>query len=126
MATPTDITTGIQTVTAAGAVTPTTGLDISGLSGDFTLAIEVSGLTSGATARIQLEDTTNAFTNSNPLCVWDISGQVVDGSKSIKNTYRKYQVPNNLVGTASAKLRANVTVLSGTSPSLSLHAWIEQ
>ena len=125
MAIPTDITTGIQTVTSTGAVTSTSGLAISGLSGDFTLAIEVTALTSGKTARIQLEDSTNGFTNSNPLVVWDVTGQVVDGSKSIKKTWRKYELPNNLEGTSSAVLRVNVTVLD-TGATLSLHAWIEQ
>jgi hypothetical protein len=126
MATPTDITTGAQTVTTTGAVTPTTGLAVASLSGDYTVALEVSGLTAGVTARIQLEDTTNAFTNATALAVWNIEGQVVNGEFSIKKTWRKYELPDSQFGVTSGKFRFNVTALTGTSPSLTLHGWLEQ
>jgi hypothetical protein len=126
MATPTDITTGAQTVTTTGPVTPTTGLSVATNAGDYTLAIEVTNLTAGATARIQIEDTTNAFTGVNALAVWDITGQVESGSQSIKNTWRKYQLPDSKFDVSSGAIRVNVTQLNGSSPSLTLHAWIEQ
>jgi hypothetical protein len=124
MATLTDITTSVQTVTATGPVTPTTGLDISGVSGDATVVVEVSGLTAGKTARIQLEDTVNAFTAATALAVINVTGQI-DGRSSDRYTWRKYQLPNNVFGSASAKLRANVTALDAGA-TLSLHAWLEQ
>jgi hypothetical protein len=131
MATPTDITTGAQTVTTTGPVTPTTGLSVATLPaitsplGSYTLAIEVTNLTAGATARLQLEDTTNAFTGANALAVWDITGQVVSGAQSIKNTWRSYQLPDSKIDVSSGAIRLNVTQLNGTSPSLTVHAWIE-
>lgn len=127
MATPTDITTGIQTVTTTGAVTPTTGFAVSGVTGDFTLVIEVSGLTDGNTeATIQLEASTNGFANSNPLVIWNITGQTASLANPIKKSWRKYELPSNLESASGGVIRANVTALSGSSPSLSLHAWIEQ
>lgn len=123
MAVPTDITTGVQTVSATGAVTPSTGLDISGVTGDFTLALEVISMTSGKTARIQFEDTTNAFAASNPIWVVNVTGKL-SGEYSDKYTIRKYQLPNNVFGTTSAKIRVNVTAIDGSS-SLQLHAWLE-
>lgn len=133
MATLTDLTTGIQTVTATGAVTPTAGVDISGMTGDATLCIEVLELTSGATAAIQVEDTVNAFTAVVGQWIEQVAGQMGATSwtqgaynpLSQKGSVRKYQLPNMRLGTASGKARVNVTQLTGTSPSLTLHAWIE-
>jgi hypothetical protein len=128
MAVPTDITTGVQTVTATGAVTPTTGLSISGVTGDATLVLEITNLSTSSGAgscRIQFEDSTNAFTASNALWVVDFpSGTAYQYSTRVSK--RKYELPNNLFGTSAAVVRVNVTVLSGTGASLSLHAWLEQ
>ena len=127
MAQPTDITTGVQTVTATGAVAPTTGLSISGITGDATLVLEVVSLSSASgtpSARIQFEDSTNGFTGVNALWVWDAPGGTA-GQYSVRVSKRKYELPNSLFGVSSAVLRANVTVLAGTTPSLSLHAWLE-
>lgn len=137
MPTLTDLTTGVQTVTATGALTPTAGVSISGISGDFTVCMEVIELTAGKTCRVQIEDSTNAFTASNALWVEDFTGQVGENvaystgfaqgdynPTTDKRTIRKYQRPNNLFGTASAVLRANVTVID-SSASISIHCWIE-
>jgi len=126
MALPTDITTGAQTVTTTGAVTPTAGLSVAALTGDYTLAIEVDNLTAGATARLQIEDTTNAFTGANALLVWDVTGQVEAQVQSIKKTWRKYELPDSKFGVSGGAFRLNVTQLNGTSPSLTVHSWIEQ
>jgi hypothetical protein len=136
MATITALTTGIQTVTATGAVTPTAGVDISGMSGDVTLCLEVISMTASKTARIQLEDSVNAFTASLPVAVFNVIGQEGQGGTSYTagaynpttlrpGSIRKYQLPNNRFGTSSALLRVNVTAIDGSS-SLSLNAWIEQ
>jgi hypothetical protein len=124
MATNTDITTGVQTVSATGAVTPTTGLDISGISGDFTIFLEVTGMTAGKTARIQFEDSVNAFTASVPVAVINVTGALTSAASQVFDI-RKYQLPNNRFGVTSAVLRVNVTAIDSGS-SLSLHAWIAQ
>jgi hypothetical protein len=128
MATCTDITTGVQTVTTTGAVVPTAGLSISGVSGDATLVLEVTNLSSASgtpSARIQFEDSTNGFTASNALWIWDAPGGTAY-QYSIRVSKRKYELPNNVFGVSSSVIRTNVTVLAGTTPSLSLHAWLEQ
>lgn len=134
MATITAITTGLQTVTATGPVTPTAGIDISAVTGDFTVCVEVIAMTAGKTARIQFEDTTNAFTAATALEVVHVQGQMGQGGTSFtsntynptteKQTYRKYFVRNNVFGVASAKLRANITAID-SSASLTFNAWIE-
>jgi len=124
MSTLTDITTGNQTVTAAGAVAATAGLDVSGVTGDFTLCVEVVSLTAAKTARIQLEDTVNGFTAAPALAVFDVTGQQA-GQYSNRFSLRKYQLPNNQFGVANAKVRANVSQIDAGG-SLILHAWLEQ
>lgn len=126
MATLTDITTGAQTVTATGAVTATAGLDVSGITGDFTIVVDVQSLTTGKTARIQIEDSANAWTASAALAVVDITGKVDStNAASMRYSWRKYQLPNNQFGQTGGVVRVNVTALDGSS-SLKLHAWVEQ
>ncbi len=130
----TALTTGLQTVTAAGAITPTAGVDISGMTGDATVCVEVISMTAAKSARIQVEDSVNGFTASLPVAVFDILGQVGQGGTSYtagaynptttKFTVRKYQLANNRFGTSSAVLRLNVTAID-SSASLSINAWIE-
>lgn len=117
-----DITTGEQTVTTTGAVTPTAGLDISGISGDFTIFLVIRALTSAKTCRIQLEDSVNAFTAAIALWVQDFIGPQTSAT-DLTVSIRKYQLPNNRFGTSSAVLRANVTAIDSAT-SLTLHAWL--
>ncbi len=128
------LTTGLQTVTATGAVTPIAGLDISGMTKDATICVEVIGLTAGAAARIQIEDSVNGFTALNAVAVADVVGPIGSGvafvagalvPNTVKFTWREYQLASNNFGVASAVARVNLTVLTGTTPSISMNAWIE-
>lgn len=119
-----NITTEAQTVSATGPVVPTTGLDISGVTGDFTLLAEVSALSASSAvsaARIVIEDTVNAFTASLPVAVWDIAGPI---TAPVNVSWRKYELPTLRAGVANAKLRVNVVTLSGATPSLTIAAAI--
>src|SRR6266853_2332533 len=116
------LTTGAQTVTATGAVTATTGLDISGTTGDCTVHVRVQALTAVTgtpKASIQLEDSVNGFTAAIANKVIEIQGPVATTSE-VHFLWRKYELPNVRFGTTSAVLRLNVSVLSGTTPSLTL------
>jgi hypothetical protein len=118
-----DITTGVQTITAAGVLTGT--LDTSALTDLGTLKLAVTGLTAGAAARIVVEDTANssAFSDALAVHVFDIAGQVnVEQDLSVKMQDK----PTLRFGASNTKLRANCTVLNGSSPSLSAHVWLEQ
>lgn len=126
-----NITTGQQTVTATGAVANTAGLDISGITGDFTVHLRVQGLTAASgtpTATMQLEDSVNAFVASISHAVKEVKGPINPPGVNpveVHFSWRKYELPNLRAGTGSAVLRANVTSLGGTSPSLVLDSWIE-
>ena len=126
MATKTALTTGAQTVTTAGAVAPTTGLDISTWPADYTLEIQVNELTAASgtpRARIIIEDTINAFTASVPVAELNLAGPIAPDAPVIES-WRMYRAPSLRVGTANAKLRVNVVALDGTTPSLTLQASI--
>lgn len=121
------IVTSNPTVTATGAVTTTTGLDISGITGDYTIHLRIRALSAASgtpSCAISLEDTVNAFTASVPQVVQEATG-TIDSKSELHFSWRKYQLPQLRAGTASAKLRANVVSLSGTTPSLTLDSWIE-
>ena len=121
------ITTGAQTVTATGAVTATTGLDISGITGDYTVHLRIQALSAATgvpACAISLEDSVNAFTASVPVAEQQYTG-TIDTKSELHFSWRKYQVPRLRAGTASAVLRANVVSLGGTTPSLTLDSWLE-
>lgn len=134
MATITQLSSGIQSVTATGPITPTAGVDVSGITGDVMICVEILSMTAAKNARIQLEDTTNAFTASTPLWVDNVGGQMGQGGTAFvqgaynpttdKRSVRKYQLPSNVFGTANAKVRLNVTQIDG-SAELVLNAWLE-
>jgi hypothetical protein len=122
------LTTGAQTVTATGAVTATAGLDISGITGDYTVHLRVQALSTASgtpKAAIQLEDSVNAFTAVLPVAVQQVQG-TIDSKTEQHFTWRKYQLPTARAGTTSAVLRFNVMTLGGTTPSLTLDGWLEQ
>ena len=118
------VTTGVQTVTATGAVTPTAGLDVSGVTKDFTLFLEVQSDTAAKNFQIQLEESTNAFTGT-PVADLVVGGEGAITSAADKTwSLRKYQIPGTAIGTTGAVLRANVTEIDANS-SLKLRAWIQ-
>lgn len=122
-----NISTGQQAVTTTGAVTPTGGLDISGISGDYTIHVRVQNLSSASgtpQADIVLEDSVNAFTAIVQVAAVNVQG-TIDSKTEQHYSFRKYQLPTLRAGTASAVLRVNVQKLNGTTPALTLDAWIE-
>jgi|SRR5215472_12456676 len=108
-----------KTVTSADQAT---GVDISGITGDVTLLLRVDALSAASgtpRARIVLEDSVNAFTNSLPVCEYNIEGPI---AAPVQVSWRRYQTPSLRNGVASAVLRVNVAALEGTSPSLTYTA----
>jgi hypothetical protein len=124
--TPTKI--AAATVTASGAVDPATGLSISAAATDFMLTLQVTQLTavSGTPrARIVVEDTEDAFTNSKACAVVDVVGPVLPNAP-LNFSWKSHLLPSLRVGTASAKVRLNVIDLAGTTPTLTLDAQIHR
>lgn len=115
------------TVTAAGAIGGATGLDIAARSGDLTIKVTVRRLSAASgtpRARIILEDTVNAFTAALPVAFIDVAGPIGD-DQPLSFSFRRYELPSLRGGTANARIRVNVVELGGTTPSLSLDAFID-
>ena len=96
-----------QPLTAAGPLAPTTGLDISGLSGAYMISIEVTGLSAASgipKARIVIEDTVNAFTAALPVAEFEIQG-ATSPSAPIAMSRTQDECPSLRLGVTSAKLR---------------------
>jgi hypothetical protein len=121
-ATLSDITTGLQSVSSTGAVTGS--LDISGMSGDFNVKVQIQALSAGKTVVIGIEDSVNAFTATVPQAVIQATGSLTSNYDRTY-TFRKNQIPALRIGTGSAVVRLNVYSTTAT-PGLQVHAWIEQ
>lgn len=109
-------------MTAAGVVTGT--LDTSALTIQPLIRVDVVSLTAGAKARIAIEDTANAsaFSDALPVAVFDVVGQV---NAPVELAIRTEDCPTLRYGATNNKLRANVLILSGSSPSLTVHAYTQ-
>jgi hypothetical protein len=117
-----DITTGAQTVSAAGPVAGT--LSTAALSEIPTLKLSVSSLSAGATARIAIEDTasTTAFSDAQQAHVWDLEGPITKAEDDESATAD--MIPSLRIGETNNALRANVLFLTAGA-SLTLHAFTD-
>jgi len=109
------ITTGIQTVTAAGPVTGTLGT--SGLPNLSTIYLDVTGLSAG-TCRISIEDSaTGTFSDALPVKVWHFEGG--SNLEGITVSSNSDEIPNIRKGATGNALRVNVlSIASGATLSL--------
>lgn len=120
-------TLGKATLTAAGAVGNPGTFDISALSGDFSLIVEVSALSAASgtpSARIVLEDSVNAFTAALPVEMFHFLGPITPAAP-VRRTISAKDIPAIRAGVGSAVLRANVVQLNGTTPSITVAAWLQ-
>jgi hypothetical protein len=117
-----EITSGAQTVGAAGPVTGT--LDTSAIANIESITLEVLGLTAGAAARITIEDTASAtaFSDAQPVAVFHLQG-TIQPSATLAQTIGRDQLQTLRNGAANNKLRVNVLQLTGAAASLTLNAY---
>jgi hypothetical protein len=105
-----------QSSTGVGTVASTS---ISGVTGDWTLVLEILGADSGVTAaQIDFETSTNAFSAILAGPVVSFVGQVSSGAagpyaQPKRYSFKKEDFPGLPFGTASAVLRANLVQLTG-------------
>jgi hypothetical protein len=119
----TDITTGEQAVTTAGAVTGS--LDTSALPAFNTVKVMVRGLSATKRALFAIEDTANASAFSDAIQVATfhfVGGGTVDGDSRERQSY---DIPLTRFGVANSKLRLNCLAIDATPGTVLAHAWIE-
>ena len=132
------ITTGAQTLTAAGAFTGV--LDTSALTGDFTLGVTLLNITPDTVARVAIEDGTimsGQGADNLPVAIWHFAGAgTLHGDAAAAGipetpahtTARRYQLASTRYGATSTKLRAtllSITGPQGATPSITLKAGLE-
>jgi hypothetical protein len=113
-----------QTKTAAfvGA-----GIDISGITSDWTLKINVQSITvsdgSVPLLRFEFDDTVNSFTGSlaGPTC--SFKGTLSSSADQVRS-WKKQDFPDLRTGTASAQLRLQLSNMSANATAI-YRAWLE-
>jgi hypothetical protein len=126
---PTPITDGTgQPLTAAGAVAQPIAINGMTAGAPYMIEVEVTALSSATgtpRARVVIEDTVNDFVAALPLAEFTFTGPLPAGVP-VKLTSMHYNSGGLRLGTASAKIRANVVALDGGTPSITLRAalWV--
>jgi hypothetical protein len=116
------ITTAVPATTTSTGVLAGT-LDISGVTGDFTIELTYENLTAAAgvpATCLVFEDSTDGFVSDiQPVALDAVRGPVFQ-TATVEKTRRSYTAPTLRAGVTNAKLRARVNTLTGTSPSLTV------
>jgi hypothetical protein len=124
--------TDVQAAVTKTAVFNGAGLDISAITEDFTLVLEITKLTAnaGQTPQVQFtfEDSVNAFTASVGVATYNQKGAVNQDGKQhgLKMTWRKRDLVGLRAGTASAVLRCSVAGVAGTGVSVDYKAYLQR
>lgn len=121
--------TGIGVFGGSGAVA---SVDISAITGDWTLVLEIFGLDSGDSASFAFEDSVDAFTTPVAGPTVSVTGQIGSGGTSTSTfsnpkrySFKKEDYPGLRFGTGSAVLRINLTRITGSSPHVTYQAYLE-
>lgn len=102
-------------------------VDISDLTGDFTIHLKVHKLTGeDAVALFGIVDTVDNFTASKTVRTQDTKGKIdPDGKQGGQHySWRKRDLKSLRAGVTGAELRLNLVSLTGTAPSVDYEAWI--
>jgi hypothetical protein len=120
--------TAIQASVTKTAVFTGSGVDISGITGDFTLHLRVSALSATDLAKVAFcfEDSVDAFTGKIARATQNFQGTLGQtyNQQDVVVSWRKRELKGIRAGVSSAVLRLNVVDLQGTSPSVTYEAWI--
>ena len=116
----------IQAKTTKTATFDGTGVDVSGITGDWTLNLEILAMNDGDTVRFQFTDSVDNFSSdvlAGPTTAF--TGKIVNYSAPFKRSWKKADFPDLRMGTASAKLRLSITAFSGSSKSITYQAYVQ-
>lgn len=100
-----------------------TGIDVSAITGDWTLKIQVESLTSAKKARFAFEDTVNDYTASLAGPTFNFLGTLASSYDKVKS-FKKQDFPSLRLGTASAQLRLKLSEIDGSATCV-YRAWLE-
>jgi hypothetical protein len=115
--------TTIQAPTTKSAAFQGAGVDVSGITGDWTLKIRVTKLTAGKTVRFQFSDTVDNFTTVTAGRTLSFAGEISPAA-DVTRSVQKYDFPQLRMGVASAKVRLEITAIDAGG-SVDYTAWVE-
>ena len=121
----------IQAPTTRTAAFTGAGVDISAITADFTLVLEIKKVTAnaGVTPKfaLSIQDSVNAFTAMIPRATYNHQGAVNQDSKQhgLKMTWRKRDLVGLRAGTGSAVLRAVLDEVSGAGFSIEYEVYLQ-
>ena len=108
----------MRTIVESVATHSTTGslgsIDVSALSGDFTLTLTIHSLTGAKRASICVQDSLDSFASdaTTQAAAENIAGPIgPPPGPPVVYTWRSYQLPSSRIGQASAKLRLFISSL---------------
>lgn len=115
--------TDVQARISKTAAFTGSGIDVSGITGDWTLKLQVESLTAAKQVRIGFEDTVNDYTGAIMGPVFSMKGALAKEYDKVKS-FKKQDFPSLRLGTASAQLRCKVLELD-SGATVVYHAWLE-
>ena len=119
--------TTVDTQSAKTATYTGTGISVSGITGDWTLKLQIQSLTtsdaSTPVVRMEFDDTVNAFTASiaGPTC--SFKGSLSSSADQVRS-WKKQDFPDLRLGVANAQLRLSLTNISANT-TIAYNAWLE-
>lgn len=99
------------------------GIDISGITGDWTLKVQIESLTAAKQARLVFEDTINDYTGSIAGPTFSYKGELAASYDKIRS-FKKASFPSLRLGTGSAQLRLKLAELDSGATCV-YRAWLE-
>lgn len=115
--------TEVQARVSKTAAFTGTGIDVSGITGDWTIKLQIESLTSAKMCRITLEDTVNDYTASLAGPTVSFKGALASSYDKVKS-FKKQDFPSLRLGTASAQLRVKLAEIDSSATAV-FRAWLE-
>lgn len=117
--------TSITAKTTSTAAANGSSLAITGITGDWTLVLEIQAMNADNLARFAFTDSVDAFTNKLSGPTVSAQGAIVS-SGSRRYSFKKQDFPSLRFGVASAVLRLELQeIKGGASQSVTYQAWLE-
>ena len=115
--------TEIQARVSKTAAFTGTGIDVSGITGDWTVKLQIESLTAAKQARFAFEDTVNDYTASLAGPTFSFKGSLTSSADKVKS-FKKADFPSLRLGTASAQLRLKCSEMDSACTGV-WRAWLE-
>lgn len=115
--------TDIQAQVTKTAAFDGASLDISGVTGDWTIKLQVSALTAAKKARFIFQDSVDAFSANIGGPAVSVKGAISEDADKVYS-FKKQDFPSLRFGTASAVLRLALAEIDSAA-SVEYRSWLE-